>query len=341
MDERPPSAVFSPGGGSAKNGAESAQFESELGARASIARLRHRAKRAARLTFEAQGYLEVDTPSLVVCPGLDAHVHSLGGIQVHGSTRYLTTSPEFHMKRLLAEGAERIYQFAHCFRAEELGTWHQPEFMMLEWYRAQASFTELLQQTEDLVRTIALELAPDGTMKRRDLGLEVDIRAPFVHLEVADAFRKFAGVDDVARLAAADPEEYFQVFVDRVEPALASFREGVLLKHYPISQAGLARARPEAPDFAERFELYVAGVELCNGFGELTDPLEQRRRFEAELLRRQVASEPAYPIDEDFLAALARGLPACVGNALGFDRLVSLCVGGDGLEVALPFPFRP
>lgn len=311
-----------------------------LGPTASIARLRHRAKRAARLFFEAHSYEEVDTPSLVFCPGLDAHVHSLGAIEVHGEPRHLITSPEFHMKRLLADGAERIYQFARCFRAEELGTWHQPEFLMLEWYRVGSSFSELLRETEELVRTIGCELAPDGILRRGDRELVVDIRAPFIQLEVAEAFRQYAHVEDVVRLAQDEPEEYFQLFVDRVEPALASFGQGVLLTHYPISQAGLARALPHAPDFSERFELYVAGVELCNGFGELTDPVEQRSRFERERARRFRAGEPLYPIDEDFLGALSRGLPASVGNALGFDRLVALCVGGHGLQASLPFPFR-
>jgi elongation factor P--(R)-beta-lysine ligase len=305
---------------------------------AEIARYRHRARKAARSFFEERGFQEVDTPSLVVCPGLDAHVHSLGRVEVLGEARYLITSPEFHMKRLLVAGLERIYQFAHCFRAEELGTWHEPEFLMLEWYRVGANFDALLEETEELVRRISLEVAPSGRLVRADSGHEADVRLPFLHLELGEAFRTYANVTDVRELAQDEPEQYFQILVDKIEPALASLGRPVFLKHYPISQAGLARAVPSAPGYAERFELYAAGIELCNGFGELTEPVEQRRRFEQELERRRGASEPTYPIDEEFLSALERGLPEAAGNALGFDRLLALCLGTLGLKGSVPFP---
>jgi elongation factor P--(R)-beta-lysine ligase len=299
---------------------------------------RHKARVALREFFEARSYLEVDTPTLVECPGLDAHVHSLGKVERPGKASFLITSPELHMKRLIAAGLPRIYQVAHCYRAEELGAWHQPEFLMLEWYRTGGCFDDLILETEELVRTITLALRTDGKLVRGDAGIESDVTGPFLRMQVADAFREFAGIEDVSGLASDDPLEFFQLLVDRVEPALARLGRPVCLTHYPLSQAGLARPSAEFPGFAERFELYAAGIELCNGFAELTDAAEQRRRFEIEVTRRMAAREPVYPIDEAFLGALERGMPDTVGNALGLDRLIALALGASGIHDVLPFP---
>jgi elongation factor P--(R)-beta-lysine ligase len=307
-------------------------------ARTKLLAQRHRAKAAVRAFFETRDFLEVDTPSVVICPGLDAHVHSLGRVEGTKPPSYLITSPELHMKRLLASGHSRIYQLAHCFRAEELGTWHEPEFLMLEWYEAGATFDNLLAQTEELVRAVALTLEPRGILSRADAPFVANVNEPFLRLTIPEAFREFAGVGDVVDLARTNAGRYFELLIDKVEPGLARLGRPVALTHYPLSQAGLARASASSPGLAERFELYAAGIELCNGFAELTDPIEQRRRFLAEQERRREANEPLYPIDEDFMAALERGMPEAVGNALGFDRLIALALGANGIADIVSFP---
>lgn len=282
---------------------------------------RSRALQAIREYFGEQGFVETETPTFVPSPGLDPHVHSLAPVVRQGRTDYLITSPEFHMKRLLVGGMPRIYQVARCFRAEELGSWHEPEFTLLEWYRAFADWEEVAADTEEIVsrvfRTLRGTLDYDGGTVAR----------PFLLLTVRDAFRQFADVDDGVDLANRYPDRYFELLTSRVEPGLTSLGRPVFLTRYPLSQAALARPCPDDPTVAERFELYLGGVEFCNGFGELTDPRQQRRRFEIELERRRVAGDPLYPIDDRFLAALEEGMPPSAGNALGLDRLVAFALG--------------
>jgi lysyl-tRNA synthetase class 2 len=271
--------------------------------------------------FESRGFLEVETPLLVPSPGLEPHLAAFE-VPVAGGTRYLSTSPEYQMKRLLAEGHSRILQIAKAFRKDEAGERHNPEFTILEWYRAPGGVEDVMRDTEQLVaRVTAGSVALDGRT--------YDTHPPFRRMTVLEAFAAYAGVTPEETLAMADRDEerFFRLLVDRVEPALEALPGAIFLTEYPATQASLARKKPGDPRVAERFELYVAGVELCNGFGELTDPVEQRARFENDQRVRADRGLPAYPVDERFLAALEQGLPPCAGNALGLDRLVALAFG--------------
>jgi lysyl-tRNA synthetase class 2 len=297
-------------------------------------RLRERAAALARTRhfFDSRGFVEVQTPVMVPSPGMDLALDAFevaGGER--GSPRWLITSPEYQMKRLLGDGWTRIYQIVPCFRRGELGTRHNPEFTMLEWYRAHASMANVMRDTEQLIAEV--------TGGEVSLGARtVDVTPPFERIAVCDAFERYAGWPPRRTLDAAahDPDEYFRAMVDQVEPALERLDRGVLLTDYPASQASLARRKPGQPDLAERFEAYVAGVELCNGFGELTDPVEQRARFEQDQARRRARGLPVYPIDERLLDALAR-VPPSGGNALGLDRLIALACGTTEIADVLAF----
>jgi len=219
------------------------------------------------------------------------------------------------MKRLLASGLPNIYQLSHCFRAEELGAWHQPEFMMLEWYRAFSDWEATMSDTEEVLRASAQAIAHESTQQL--------LESPFERITVSEAFATFGGEPDALDLAQVDENRYFEVLVDRVEPALSCYPRPLFLTHYPITQAALAKPSARDPQAAERYELYFRGQELCNGYTELTDAQVQRERFTQELARRTRTGEPLYPIDERFMSALREGLPPCSGNALGFDRMVA------------------
>lgn len=290
--------------------------------------------RAIRGMFDARHFLEVDTPSLVPSPGLDVH---LDAFDVPGAG-YLITSPEYQMKRLLVGGIPRCFQLSRCFRRGEEGGRHNREFLMLEWYRAFAGMDEVIRDTEDLVRLAAQEIS--GGTEIEVEGVVVDVGAPFERITVAAAFERWAGIDQERALAMAedDEERFFRVLVDRVEPRIARSARPVFLVGYPASQASLARLSPADPRVCERFELYVGGVELCNGFGELTDPVEQRRRFERDQAERARLGKPVYPIDERFLGALDEGMPRAAGNALGVDRLLALCLGERSIGDVMAFP---
>jgi elongation factor P--(R)-beta-lysine ligase len=299
-----------------------------------VKRLRERARVLSdvRAFFAARGFLEVQTPVLVPSPGLDLHLDAFEAQDAHrGMPRWLATSPEYQMKRLLADGFERIVQIGPCFRRGEIGARHNPEFTMLEWYRAHAGVDDVMRDTEQLVAAVtggAVELE----------GRRVDLRPPFERLGVCAAFERFAGWSRQETLGAAagDEDRYFRTLVDVVEPAIEKLDHGVFLVDYPSTQASLARKKPGEPDLAERFELYVAGVELCNGFGELVDPVEQRARLEHDQGQRRARGLPVYPIDERFLDALSR-VPPSGGNALGLDRLVALVCGTTSIADVVAF----
>ncbi len=282
---------------------------------------RARAFETIRRYFRAQRFIEVDTPARVRTPGLDLHVDALP--QEKG---FPVTSPEFFMKRMLVGGMPRIYQLSHCFRADEHGSLHEPEFTLLEWYRAFAGAESVRRDTEAVV--IAVMKALGGPALRR----------PFERISVRDAFRRHAAIDDAVALAASDPDRDFELLVERVEPALAEVRRPVFLVDYPITEASLARPSPGDPSVAERFELYVDGIELSNGFGELTDPVEQRRRFRRDQRDRKRLGRPRYPLDERFLGALEEGMPPSAGNALGVDRLIALALGRSEIADVIGFP---
>jgi elongation factor P--(R)-beta-lysine ligase len=324
-------------------------------------------KRAAILAairgfFREQGFTEVDTPALQTSPGLEPALHAFATRIIEpgapeGRQLYLHTSPEFAMKKLLAAGMERIFQLAHAFRNGDRGPLHHPEFMMLEWYRAGATYRDLMADCEGLLRA-ALAAAGEKNFSWR--GRRADPEQAWQYLSVADAFQKFCGVDLLASCAdplapslslladgaralgiaphAGDEWEdlFFRIFLEKIEPQLG-VGAPTILYDYPISMAALARAKPEDARLAERFELYVAGLELANAFGELTDVAEQRARFLRDQEKRRARFGEAYPIDEDFLRALEQ-MPASAGIALGVDRLVMLACGAERIEDVLWLP---
>jgi lysyl-tRNA synthetase class 2 len=283
-----------------------------------------------RAFFEARDFLEVETPVLVPSPGLDVHLDAFAV-----GERYLSTSPEYAMKRLLADGYPRIFQIAKAFRRDELGEHHNPEFTMLEWYRAPGSVEDVMRDTEQLVAAVT-----GGTLLLEEQ--PHDTRPPFLRMTVVEAFERFAGVrpEQTLALAEHDEESFFRLLIDRVEPGILKLARAVFLTEYPASQASLAQRKPTDPRVAERFELYAGGVELCNGFGELTDPVEQRERLERDRRTRAARGLPDYPIDKKFLAALERGLPPCAGNALGLDRLIALACGSRRIGDVMAFPWE-
>ncbi len=322
---------------------------------------RGRIKAAARAWFEARGFTEVECGALAVSPGNEAHLHAFAteAVETGGARRplYLHTSPEFAAKKLLAAGETRIFDFARVFRNRERGALHAPEFTMLEWYRANEPCDAVIADGLALLR-LAADTTGAQAFAFRDR--VCDPRAAPERLTLADAFTWHAGIDLLATLSergAGDRDMlatkarrggievagddtwsdiFSKILVARVEPQLGLERPTVLCE-YPRSEAALARAAPHDPRVAERFELYVCGVELANGFGELTDAFEQRARFEAEMDEKQRVYGERYPIDEDFLAALSR-MPPASGVALGFDRLVMLATGARRVDDVLWTP---
>lgn len=288
--------------------------------------------RAIRAFFDARKFLEVETPSAVPSPGLDLH---LDAFEMRGSERerWLITSPEYQMKRLLSGGLERIYQLCRCFRRGEQGAHHEPQFTMLEWYRAFAGSDDVMKDTEELVAHVATTVLGAPRIPRIDG--DIDLSPPWERLTVEDAFERYAHVhmDDLL----GDDDRFFLLLTEQLEPRLPRDRP-VFLTEWPAHMASLARRLPERPDRADRFEAFVSGIELCNGFGELTDPAEQRARFERDRHERARRRLPLYPIDERFLAALEEGMPPSGGNALGVDRLVMILLGESRLDDVIAIP---
>ena len=303
-----------------------------------------------RAWFETGGFTEVETAALQVSPGNEAHLHAFATEALttagEGETRYLHTSPEFACKTLLASGETQIFTLAKVWRNRERGPMHHPEFTMLEWYRVGAPYEALMADCAALLR-LAAEAAGTSVLRFRDN--HADPFAEPERLTVAAAFQRHAGIDLFGGLSAqagaagirtAQDDTWADVFsrvmVEKVEPNLGHGR-ATLLCEYPVSEAALARLKPGDPRVAERFELYACGVELANCFGELTDPVEQRRRFEIERAEKARLYGERYPIDEDFLAALAL-MPPASGGALGLDRLVMLATGASRIAQVLWTP---
>jgi lysyl-tRNA synthetase class 2 len=298
-----------------------------------LRRIRSRLERRARITsairgfFDGLGFLEVETPLRIESPAPERHID----VERTGE-RYLIASPELQMKRLLAAGYERIYQICHCFRRGERGDLHQPEFTMIEWYRLGGRVDDLRADCEQLIETAARAAGAFPTVARGDR--DVDLRPPFERIDLGDAFEEAAGWRPGA---SPDPDRFDRDLVEKVEPWLPIDRP-VFLCGYPAAMASLARIDLGDPTRAERFELYAGGLELANGFGELTDPAEQRRRFEAEAAARERAGLSVARLDERFLGALAIGLEDCAGIALGLDRLVTLLTGAARVDEVVAFP---
>ena len=311
---------------------------------------RNRIVRAVRAWFEERDFVEADTAALQVSPGNETHLHAFGtaaiGPDGTSTPLFLHTSPEFAAKKLLAAGEERLFTLAHVFRNRERGVLHHPEFTMLEWYRAGAGYEEVMRDTAALV---ALAAETGGLRRATFRTRACDLAANPERVTVAEAFRDLADIDILATLAADGtpdrdalaaecrrtgirfaPDDtwsdlFSRILVERIEPHLGHGRP-TILDRYPVEEAALARPAPDDPRVAERFELYACGVELANGFGELTDAAEQRRRFAHAMDEKARLYGERYPLDEDFLDALAH-MPPASGVALGLDRLVMLATG--------------
>ena len=308
---------------------------------------------ALRAWFAGQGFVEVETPILQVAPGAEVHLQGFATDWEspdgeEEQVRWLHSSPEFAMKKLLAGGVPKLFQFARVFRNNEGSALHHPEFTMLEWYRAGAPYETIMEDCAALLAlTGARELTWDGKV--------CDPLATPERLTVAEAFDRHAGVDvlatagDAPRLARLAKivmhdgdswdDVFFRIMFAKIEQRLGMGRPTILCE-YPIAMAALARAKPADPRVAERFELYACGVELANAFGELTDPDLQRARLEADMDEKERLYGLRWPVDDDFLAALDHGLPPCSGIALGFDRLVMLATGAKHIEDVLWLPVR-
>jgi lysyl-tRNA synthetase class 2 len=301
---------------------------------------RARLLRLIRAFFDGRDFLEIEAPILVPSPGLELHLDAFA-VANHDAGRYLITSPEYQMKRLLAGGLERIYSLGKVFRRGEAGPHHNPEFTMLEWYRAGADWTTIADDTEALVAELGAAFGVAG------------LERPWERLSVAEATERHAGVridgDETlaalrAKVAAAGhrlpadgswDDVFFTMFLDHVEGRLGRERP-TLLYDWPRPLCALARLKPSDPRVVERFEVYFAGLELCNAFGELTDPVEQRQRLEHDLAERRARGLPEYPVDERFLDALA-DMPPSAGIALGVDRLAMLLTGAREIRDVLAF----
>ncbi len=320
---------------------------------ASVETLQLRARIISRLrTFlDSQGVLEVETPLLSRCAATDVHLRSLatrytGPGAPDGQTLYLHTSPEFPMKRLLAAGSGSIYQLCKVFRDGESGRLHNPEFTLLEWYQTGDDHHALMERIAALASNALhglLDLAPTEKITYRDAFLRYAGVDPFADAAGLIAWVQRHGVhppDAVGALPADDLDGWRDlVLTHAVEPNLGRGRL-MFLYDYPVSQAALACVRPGAPPLAERFELYLEGVEVANGYHELTDALELGHRFDTDLQRRQGLGLDAVPRDERLLAALAHGLPDCSGVAIGIDRLIMLAAGIREINTVLAFPLE-
>jgi lysyl-tRNA synthetase class 2 len=314
---------------------------------------------ALRAWFGAHEFVEVETAMLRVSPGNETHLHAfettLRDSDGNSSPLYLRTSPEFACKKLLAAGERRIFEFARSFRNRERTALHHPEFTLLEWYRAGEHYETLMEDCSAVLRETALAA---GARQFRFRERSADPFAEPERLKVADAFTRFAGVDLLATLPAGTAEGealgraaqkagiriaeddrwadiFSRILVERIEPNLGLGR-ATILDEYPAALSALAKPASD-PRLAQRFEIYVCGIELANGFGEMTDPVEQRRRLEQEMAEKEHRYGERYPIDEDFLAALAY-MPEAAGIALGVDRLIMLATGASRVEKVLWTP---
>lgn len=321
---------------------------------------RNKIKRVVRDWFHDQDFMEVDTACLQISPGNETHLHAfrteLIGTDLGKSAFYLHTSPEFACKKLLAAGEPSIFTFAPVFRNRERGALHHPEFTMLEWYRAEDSVTRVMADCVEILRIAARTTGIDMFQWR---GRSCHPLTEPERLTVCDAFQQFAHIDlqttfdatatdrdalyraaTATGIACADDDTWSDIFsrvlTAKVEPQLG-VGHPVLLTDYPACEAALAQRKPDDESLAERFELYVCGVELANGFGELTNPTEQRERFLAAMDDKERIYNERYPIDEDFLAAL-KTMPPASGCALGFDRVVMLATGAQRIDQVIWTP---
>ena len=313
-----------------------------------------------RAFFDERDFIDVETPVLQVCPVMDAHIHAFqtdlknSDLSV-ARPMYMQTSPEFDMKKLMVAGMSQIYQICHVFRNGESSQRHSPEFTMLEWYRAEADYHALMDDCVDMLRLIAETL---GIRNYTHRGIESDPFKDWQRISVVDTFKTYAEINleqyindlngffnvisetDVRVLKTDSWEDMFHaVMAEKIEPHLG-VSVPTILYDYPASMASLSRRKQDDPNFAERFELYVCGVELANAFSELTDAQEQRERCNADMALKQELYGETYPPDEEFFKALEYGLPESAGIALGIDRLVMLACGADDINDVLWAPVQ-
>ena len=266
-----------------------------------------------RKFFIHNKYLEVETPIRIPAPAPEAHIDA-----VESGDGFLQTSPELCMKRLLAAGIHRIFQICKCFRQGERGRLHLPEMTLLEWYRADSNYLDMMDDCEALINTIARMNGSEEDVLVYQ-GKEIKLTPPWARISVSEAFEKFVSIPVHVALERG---QFDDIMVEKIEHNLAQ-TQPVFLYDYPASRGALARLKTQDLRYAERFELYIGGLEICNAFSELTDPVEQRKRFECEKDHRRKSGKPVYPMPEKFLTALG-DMPAAAGNALGVDRLVML-----------------
>ncbi len=281
---------------------------------------------AVRRFFVAHDYLEVETPLRIPAPAPESYIDA-----IPADGWFLQTSPELCMKRLLAAGYGHIFQISHCWRKAERGRLHSPEFTMLEWYRADSTYTDLMHECEALIRAVAADTNRPSKFEWQ--GKPVDLVSPWQRISVSEAFATLAPVTMDEALAAGSFDE---VMVTYIEPRLGTPRP-TLLYDYPASRAALARLKADNPCLAERFELYIAGLELANGFSELIDAEEQRARFESEEAYRRSLGRQPYPTPTRFLEELS-DMPPSAGIALGIDRLAMVLIGAGSIDEVLAFP---
>lgn len=303
--------------------------------------------------FQEQDYLSVDAPLAVITPGTEVHLNyfatSWQDHRLQAHPLYLRSSPELHLKQALSWGIDRVYHLGKCFRNHgEISAWHHPEFTMLEYYQSGISLPAFMRLTEELIRSAALALGPLTKLV---------LPPSFSSISMYEAFSRWAGIElldqdpDLAAKAMAKgypsiradddfETSYFKILIDVIEPELTK-HEAIFVHDYPPSQAALARVKNGR---AQRFELYLGGVELCNAFDELLSPEENRQRLKTSNAQRRALGSYPLPEDEDFLQALQSGLKDCCGNALGFDRLLALLMGLPGIGPLIPFrgnrPYR-
>jgi len=318
--------------------------------------LRSKLLKVVRAHFDHVGFIEVETPTLLPAPGHEVHIEPFQLAAVHGD-RFLQSSPEHFMKRLLGAGFDRIFQICRCFRREHATCTHSPEFTMLEWYRSHASYREIMADVERLLATVAREVT--GSTRIVYQGTELELRGSWPRLSVHEAFLRYAELDldqcdsrsafrnrmeAVGIVSGDDRDEWDDLFakvlVERVEPALVDLGP-VFLVDYPARLAALARLKPDDRNIAERVELYAGGLELANGYTELDDAAEQRDRFARAQETRRRSGLPEMPIDEEFLRMADAGMPPASGIALGLDRLLMLLTDAADIDQVMAFRPRP
>ncbi len=333
-------------------------FNSTRGAKREILGIRAAAYKAIRDFWEGKDFLEVETPYLVEAPGQDVELQSFQ-TEFHGLRNvpyFLITSPEHHMKRLVGSGFEKIFQMGRCFRDRERSETHNPEFTMIEWYRAFASYEEIMEDTEELVAYVSSTIL--GTTRIGYKGKLLELAPPWRRLDVSEAFWTYSGIDlegcqdmDELRCRARSlgfnsvstddswEDVFYKIYLEKIEPALRAMGP-VFLKDFPASMASMAKIKGSEPSVAERVEAYIAGLELANGFTELNDPYEQRLRLESGQTNRRQKGYSVYPLDEAFLAMMEQGMPPAGGMALGVDRLIMLFANASSIDEVIAFPFR-